>query len=156
MLKERVEQQIREALRAGDRLQLSVLRMLASAIHNREIEKRTRVGPSGDASLGEEEIIQVVRAELKKRRDAVEAYTQGGRPEAARREEIEGHLLSAFLPDELSDIELEAIVKKGLAVLNVSKEKGFGQLMGWVMGKAEGRASGERVSAAVRRHLNGE
>ena len=153
MLKTRIEGEIKAALKKGDPLRLSVFRMLASAIHNKEIEKRTRSGEAREAALTEEETISVVRAELKKRKDASAAYQQGGRPDAAEREETEAAILSSLLPQELSDSDLEQIVLAGKAATGASAAKDFGKLMGWVMKETKGQASGDRASAMVKKHL---
>lgn len=150
MLHEELTTALRAALRGRDALRVSVLRMLSAAIHNREIERRAT---PGDASLSHEDIIQVIRAELKKRQEAAEHFTRGGRPELARREDEEAAILRAFLPPELSDAELEAIIAEGTAALGISSAKEFGKLMGWVMGRVGGRAAGERVGALIRSKL---
>lgn len=153
MEKDAIEAELKTAMRGGDALRLSVFRMLSAAIHNREIEKRTRSGEAKDAPLTGEEVVQVVRAELKKRRDAIDAYERGGRSEAAAQERAEAEILSSLLPQELSDGEIEAIAAEGKAALGVTAPQDFGRLMGWVMQRANGRASGERVSAIVKRAL---
>ena len=155
MLKVKIEAELKNSLRKREELKLSVLRMLSSAIHNREIEKRSRVAEVSAAQLSEEEIIQVIRSELKKRIDAVDAYHHGGRQDAAKREQAEAEFLSSFLPPELSDEELEAIIAEGHTKVGALTPKDFGKLMGWVMGRAKGRASGERVSSIIKRHLTG-
>lgn len=153
MRRDVIEAELKAAMRGGDALRLSVFRMLSAAIHNREIEKRTRSGEAKDTPLTDEEVAQVVRAELKKRRDAFDAYERGGRPAAAAQERAEAEMLSSLLPQELSDEEIAAIAAEGKAALGVATLQDFGKLMGWVMQRANGRASGERVSAIVKRAL---
>lgn len=152
MSKDVIEAELKAAMRGGDALRLSVFRMLSAALHNREIEKRTRSGEARDAPLTDEEVMQVVRAEMKKRRDAIEAYERGSRPEAAAKERAEADILSSLLPRELGDEELAAIAAEGKAALGAAAQD-FGKLVGWVMQRVHGRASGERVSAIVRRTL---
>ncbi len=153
MSKDVIEAELKAAMRGGDALRLSVFRMLSAALHNREIEKRTRSGEARDAPLTDEEVMQVVRAEMKKRRDAIEAYERGSRPEAAAKERAEADILSSLLPRELGDEELAAIAAEGKAALGAAVPQDFGKLVGWVMQRVHGRASGERVSAIVRRTL---
>lgn len=153
MLKAHIESALTQALKSGDELRLSVLRLLLAALHNREIERRTKSGEGRDIPLTEEEVLHVIRGEVKKRRDAIEAYERGGRVDAAARERQELAILSTFLPPELSDEELTKIVRDGQAATGAATEKDFGALMGWVMGQVKGRASGERVSAIVRKVL---
>lgn len=152
MRRETIAENLRAALKQRDALRLSVFRMLSSAIHNREIEERTRRGRS---ELRDEDIAQVLRAELKKRRDAAAAYAAGGRVEAAAQEQAEAEIISSLLPPELSDAELDALVVEGRAAVAAAGHQDFGKIMGWVMARAQGRASGERVSAAVKRCLAG-
>lgn len=151
MLREEINSQLKASLRGGDGLRLSVFRMLSAAIHNREIEQRTRAGSSGPGLLTDEDIMQVIRAELKKRRDAIEAYRRAGRDRQVEQESAEADMLSVLLPAELSDAELAALVAEGRALLGVADGKSFGTLMGWVMGRVKGRASGDRVASAVKR-----
>lgn len=151
MLQDEITSSLRRALKERDELRLAVLRMLAAAIHNREIERR----PAGGVPLSETDVVQVIRAELKKRHDAALQFAAGGRPELAEREESEAAILQTFLPPELKDAELEAMVAEGMETLNVSSTKGFGKLMGWVMERVGGRASGDRVSALIKSKLSG-
>lgn len=153
MLKGKIRSDLASALKIGNNLRLSVLRMLASAIHNKEIEKRTRLGQDKDVELDDEEVLQVVRSELKKRREAAEAYRAGGRAGAAEQEESEAGVLLEFLPAELSDAELEAIVAEGFATLDVSQARESGKVVGWVLARVKGRAGGERIAALIRKKL---
>ncbi len=153
MLKERIESELKQAMRSQDTLKLSVLRMLSAAVHNREIEKRSRTSAPSLVELTEDETIAVIRSELKKRRDAVEAYAGAGRHDAAGQEANEAKLLEAFLPQELSDAELGEIIEHGRADLGVTSAKDFGKLMGWVMARVANRASGDRVRALIQERL---
>lgn len=139
------------AMKERNELTLSVLRMLASTIHNREIEKRAKGGPTSE--LGDEELVSAIRAELKKRTDAVAAYDSAGRTETAAKERAEAEILQHYLPAELSDTELEAILREGIQTLGVASEKDSGKLTGWVMQRVGGRASGDRVRAHASRLL---
>ena len=127
--------------------------MLSAAIHNREIEKRTAGGKAESVPLTDDEVLLVIRSELKKRRDAALAYDTGNRPDAASRERAEAEMLSALLPAELSDAELGALVAEGIKATGASTARDFGKLMGWVMGRAQGRTSGERVSLLIKEKI---
>ncbi len=153
MLKDQIDSELKRAMRSGDTLRLSVFRMVSSALHNREIEKRTRLGGGNDAALADEESIQVLRSELKKRKDAAEAYAAAGRSESAAQERAEADIISSLLPQELSDDEIGLLVHEGMQTLGITSPKEFGQLMGWVMARIAGRASGERVSARIKREF---
>lgn len=149
-MKEKIQNDIKDAMRAKDELRLSVLRMLSAAIHNREIEKKSK---SGAAELTDEEIVAVIRFEVKKRRDAVEGFTKGGRQDSADKEAQESKILESYLPQELSDEEIEKIVKEVIVSLGDATMNEFGKVMGAVMKKTGGRASGDRVSGAVKKWL---
>ncbi|OHA09575.1 MAG: hypothetical protein A3A44_03160 [Candidatus Sungbacteria bacterium RIFCSPLOWO2_01_FULL_60_25] len=153
MLKDVIAKELKNAMVARDELRLSAFRMLTAAIQNREIAERTKRGAG--AALGDEDIVQVIRGEVKKRNDAVEAYTAGGRVEAARRERDEAAVLAPLLPPELSDEELAALAEEGVRTLGASSEAEFGKLMGWLKGRIRGRASGERIAAAAKERLAG-
>lgn len=153
MLKKQIEAELQQAMRSGEALRLSVFRMVSAALHNREIEKRTQSGEAKDAVLTDEEVIQALRSEWKKRKDAAEAYASAGRSEAAAQERREADMIAALLPQQLSDDAVGLLVREGMQTLGITSPKEFGQLMGWVMSKIAGRASGERVSACIKREL---
>lgn len=159
-LKEKIADDLKGAMRSRDDLKLSVLRMLQSAIHNKEIEKKGRV--SGEQSeLTEEELIAVFRSEIKKRRDAAEGFEKGGRQEMAEKERRESEILQSYLPAELLDEVLEKIVGEVVGGLGEVTEKSlgsargkdFGRVMGEVMKRVRGQASGDRVNAVIKKVL---
>ena len=150
MLADSVAVQLKEAIVARDELRVSTLRMLQAALQNREITER---GKGNTGPLSDADVTAVVRAELKKRRDAIEAYRNAGRAEAALREEAEAGVLQVLLPPELSDAELDVLVAEGVAATGAASVRDFGKLMGWLRGRIDGKASGERVAAAAKRKL---
>lgn len=158
-MKQRIQNEIKEAMRSKNGLRLSVLRMLSSAIHNREIEKRAKSGKPEE--LTEEETVAVIRSEVKKRRDAIVEFEKGGRKDLAEKEAAELKILEAYLPQELSDQEIEKIVSEALDHLGLQKPfdsaqgRDFGRIMGEVMKRIKGQASGDRVSAAVKKVVEG-
>jgi len=159
MLKENITQHIKEALRNKDILRLSVLRMLLSAMNNKSIEKRTRLAKSGSVAadleklseLSDEEILEVIRSEGKKRRDAIEGFSKGGRTDLAEKESQELKILGEYLPKELSDEEIEKTIQEVVAGLGDVTQKDFGRIMSEVVKKIKAQASGDRVSAAVKK-----
>ena len=151
-MKEKIERDLKEALRAGEELRLSTLRMTSAAIHNREIEKRTK---TGSALLTDEEITAVLRAEIKKRKDAALGFDKGARAERAEKERKEEAVIQGYLPAELSDEDIEKIVRQVVSGLGVVSEKDFGRVMGEVMKKTRGQASGDRVALEVKKALTG-
>ena len=157
--KQKIQAAIKEAMRSKDELRLSVLRMLSSAMHNREIEKRTKSGKSEE--LAEEEITASIRSEVKKRRDSIAEFEKGGRKDLVEKESSELKILDGYLPQELSDEEIEKIVKEVIGSIgevtpkpfDKAQGRDFGRVMGEVMKKIKGQASGDRVSDIVRKVL---
>lgn len=156
-MKEKILQDIKEAMKAKDELKLSVLRMLSSAIKNRELEKRGKTG--NEETLNDEEVMVAIRSEVKKRKDAVEQFSKGGREDLASKEKHELAVLESYLPAEMSDEELEKVVTGVVSSLGEVTQKDFGRVMGEVMKKVKGlpaqagQASGDRVTALVKKIL---
>ena len=139
---EKINQLFLEAMRKKDGLALAPLRMLKAALKNKNIELIKE--------LSEEEIIGVIRNEMKKRKDSVEAYEKGGRDDLAKQEKEEMIFLNQFLPAQMSPEQIKEIVLKALAELSEEDEKNFGKVMSVVMVKIKGQADGNSVSAAVK------
>lgn len=159
-LKTTIEDRARHALKNQEEALLSTLRMLLAAIHNREIEKRTKLSKGGDiedlgkaSELTDEEVLEVIRTEVKKRRDSIEGFEQGGRTELAEKEKKELTILQTYLPVELSDEGLAHAVRDVVGSLGAVTQKDFGRVMGEVMKKVKGQASGDRISRVVRESL---
>ena len=149
-IRERITQGMKEALRNKEELRLSVLRMTSSALHNREIEKRSK---GAFPELSEEEVAAVLRGEIKKRRDASEGFIKGGRMNSAEKEQEEAGIIQSYLPPECSDAEVERAVHAAIGVTGASSGKDFGKVMGEAMKQLKGQASGDRVSMAVKKFL---
>jgi len=145
MISKDIQKQIISALRAGDEIRLSTLRMLSSALNYERIAKQH--------NLSSQEEIAVVRKEAKKRKDAIEAYKKAGAHDRAEKEKKELGVLSEFLPEEMEDSEIERIVQEVIVEIGASGVADTGKVMGRVMQKIEGRASGDRVSVIVRNRL---
>ncbi|MBI4119559.1 MAG: GatB/YqeY domain-containing protein [Parcubacteria group bacterium] len=148
-LKQKISEDQKSAMKAGDALRLSVLRMLSAAISNKEIELRKK-----ETGLSDDEVMNVISSEVKKRRDAIEGYRKGGRAEQAQKEEKEMTILKEYLPPEISDEELRAIVKKGVQDSGAEGEKDFAKVMKTIMPSLKGKASGDRISAILREELS--
>jgi uncharacterized protein YqeY len=151
MLKEKIEQDINEAMKAKDEITLAVLRMLKAAITNEEIAVRTKEGKTRE--LKEEEIQMLVEREIKKRKEAVELYEKGGRPDKAQQEFAEAEILKKYLPEQLPEEEVREIIKRAIAEVGAQGLQDMGRVMGEVMGKIKGRAPGEMVSKIVKEEL---
>jgi uncharacterized protein YqeY len=141
-LADRVKQDLTDAMRAGERDRVGRLRLVLS-----ELQKAQKEG-------GEDELA-VLRRERKRRLDAAEQFRSGGRPELAEGEEAEAELIASYLPAELSDEELRAIVEKAVAESGATSPKDMGAVMKVAMPAVGGRADGKRVSAQVREVLAG-
>ena len=145
--KDRLEADLRAAIKARDELVVSTLRLAISAVRNEEV--------AGDAArtLSDEEVQAVLTREMKKRRDAATAFADAGRPEQAERERAEERVLEAYLPQQMSDADLAAAVAKALDGLDLSGKQVMGPAMKAAQAEVAGRAEGGRVAAEVRRHL---
>ena len=150
MLKENIEDDLKEAMKQKAELKISVLRMFLSALKNKSIEKRGKTGSDG---LSEEEVMAVMRSEVKKRRDSIQEFGKGGRQDLVNKEAEELKILEVYLPAEISDIDLEVAVRKIIENLGAISIKEFGKVMGLVMKDTKGRASGDRASKMVNKLL---
>jgi uncharacterized protein YqeY len=146
-LKERIAEEMRQALRAGEKLRLGTLRMLSAGVKNREVELRRE--------LTDDEVTDVAIKESKRRTEAVEAYERAGREDLAARERAEREVLADYVPAGLSDDETAALVGEAIASTGASTMSDMGKVMGFVMGRAKGRVDGARVQAMVRARLGG-
>lgn len=137
---ERVQDDVTTALKAGDRERVHALRLIAS-----ELQKAAK------EDKGDE--LEVLQRERKRRLEAAEAYREGGRADLAEGEEREAEIIQGYMPEQLSDEELEALVGDAVAESGASSPKEMGKVMSLVMPKAKGRADGKRVSELVREKL---
>jgi uncharacterized protein YqeY len=133
---------------AREAAKLGVLRMLKTSLMNAAIEK----GGAG-STLDDTEALAIVRKEVKKRQDSVEAFEKGGRPEMAASEKAEIEILNAYLPQALSAAELEALVKAAITEAGATSKKDMGVVMKLVNAKSAGRADGRTLSAEVQKQL---
>lgn len=146
-----IQQQLKEAQLARDEIKVSTLRLVLSEMKNSQIQK--------GQNLTEGEIISVIQREVKKRKEAAAGFRQGGREEAAQKEELEMKVLESFLPQQLTNEELTKLVEDSLTelkakgLINETGAKGMqdmGKVMGSVMSKVAGRADGNTVSSIVK------
>ena len=146
-LKERLRADLNTAMRARDQVRMRTLRMALSSITNEEV-----AGTSA-RTLSDEEVMKVLTREAKKRREAAEAFGAAGRAEQAAAERAEGEVLAGYLPAQLTDEELSALVAAAIAETGASGMPGMGLVMKTLTPKVAGRADGARVAAEVRRRL---
>jgi uncharacterized protein len=145
-LQERLGQEIKSAMLAKDAERLGALRMLKSTIGYILIEKKTE-------SLSDADFVSVVQKEVKKRRDSIEQFEKGGRPDLAAKEKQEIAILENFLPQQLSADELEKIVRAAIAETGATTKKDMGPVIKAVQAKAAGRADGKTISQLVSKLL---
>jgi len=145
-LKARLAKDLKEAMKSGDRLKTSVIRLLSSVIKNREIEKR--------GELDDQEIIQAVVASCKLRKEAIEQYVKGGRNDLAAKEEAELKLLESYLPPPFSPEELRQKVDEAILTSSATSLKDMGKVMALLMPEIAGRADGKVASQMVREALS--
>lgn len=148
-LKEQLRADMVASLKSKDELRLSTLRMALSAITNEEVAGKTA------RELSDDEVLKVLAREAKKRREAAEAFDGAGRKELADRERAEGEVLDAYLPAQIDEAELVAIVTAAIASSGASGPQAMGQVMKVVQPQVAGRAEGGRIAAEVRRQLAG-
>ena len=137
---EQVQSDVKDAMKAGERERVHALRLIVS-----ELQKAVKENGADE--------VQVLQRERKRRLEAAEAYRDGGRTDAADAEEREAEIISSYLPEQLSEGELDAIVGDAVAESGASSPQEMGKVMALVMPKVRGRADGKRVSAAVKEKL---
>lgn len=146
-LKEKLRADMTAAMKARDELRTATLRMVLTAVTNEEVAGKAA------RELSDDEVLKVVAREAKKRREAAEAFDGAGRTELADRERAEGEVLDEYLPAQLSDDDLAALVRDAIAESGAAGPQAMGQVMKVVQPKVAGRAEGGRIAAEVRRQL---
>ncbi|HZK23927.1 MAG TPA: GatB/YqeY domain-containing protein [Oscillospiraceae bacterium] len=145
MLKQ-IQDDMKTALKAGEKKKVSTLRMLIADIKNESINKRS--------ALSTDEILSVIQREIKQRRNANEEFKKGNRLDLVAENEIEVAILTAYLPQQLGDEELETIVLQAVSAVSATSLKEMGKVMSKVMPQVKGKADGRRVQAAVKKVLS--
>jgi len=146
MLKNRIESDLKNALKNKDAAKVSTLRFLKSAMQNLAIEKRK--------DLEDSDIISVIKKQVKQRKDSIEGFRQGNRMDLVRKEELEHEILTSYLPEEISRENIILIVKEAIVELSAGSLKDMGSVIKLVMAKAKGQADGSMVSAIVKEELS--
>ena len=143
----RIESEMRDAMRAGDAQRTQTLRMVMAAAHNMKIAR--------GRDLTDDEVLDVLAKQVKQRRESIAMFRDGGREERAAAEEAEAAILAEFLPQQLTEPEMEALVRQAIAEVGASTPGDIGRVMGLVAPRTKGRADGRMVSEVVRRLLAG-
>jgi uncharacterized protein YqeY len=148
-LQERLDSDLKEAMRARDNRKLGVLRMLKSAL------KYAAIAKSGtEADLSDAEASQVIRKQIKQRQDSIESFEKGGRAELANKEKEELSILNAYLPQPMSADELAKVVRDTIAEVGATSKTQMGAVMKALQAKVAARADGKTLSVEVTRQLS--
>jgi hypothetical protein len=148
-LKDRLKTDLTSAMRSKDELRMATIRMALTSITNAEVAgTRAR-------ELSDDEVITILTKEAKKRREAAQAFRDGGRSDRAEREDAEAAVLADYLPEPLSDDELARLVDAAIAESGAESPRDMGKVMKLVQPQVAGRADGSRVAAAVKARLTG-
>ena len=146
-LKDQIPEDLKNALRNKNTLELSVLRMLQSALKNREIDNKKE-------TLSDEDVIGVVGSEIKKRRDAVKEFEKVNRADAADQEKAEIEILMKYMPQQMNEDEIRAVVTSAIEETNAESMKDIGNVMKVLMPRVKGKADGSVVNKIVREMLD--
>ncbi|MGL6222160.1 MAG: GatB/YqeY domain-containing protein [Steroidobacteraceae bacterium] len=145
-LKERITEDMKSAMRAGEKERLGTIRMLQAAIKQREVDERVL--------LDDAQVLAVVEKMLKQRKESIAQFEQGNRPDLAAKEQAEIELLVVYLPAQLTDAEVDALIQEAIASTGAASVKDMGKVMGVVKAKAAGKADMGAVSARIKAALS--
>ena len=140
-LQERLQEDLKNAMRKGDSARRSVIRMLRSEIHNQEIARQ--------ADLEDEAVIDVLGKQAQQRRDSIEAFEQGGRQDLVEKEQVELAIILEYLPDQMSAEDIADLARTAVKELGATSPQDMGKVMGRLMPQVRGRAEGRKVSRVV-------
>lgn len=149
-IKQKITEDMKSAMKSGNSFDLGVLRMVITVLNNKSIEKK---GNGLDAELTDEEIIDALSKEVKKRRESADVYKQGNREDLAENELKEVEVIKKYLPEQLSESEIENIVEKAIKETGAVTVKDLGKVMGIVSKETKGRADSKFISDLVKKKL---
>ena len=141
---EKIKNDLNQALKDKDEVKVSVLRMLVSEIHNKQISNKSD-------EISDDEIIKVIRQQVKKTKESIEAYKQGKRDDLVKKESQELDILNKYLPQEMSQDELEKVIKEIIDGVKPQGPQDFGKVMSEAMKRLSGRVDGSKVSEVVKK-----
>ncbi len=147
MLKQRLQEDMKASMKAGDKRTLGVIRLMLAAVKQREVDERIE--------LADEQVLAVLDKMLKQRRESIKQYEQAGRQELADQEAFEVGVIQTYLPAALSEAEIAALVSEAIAAAGASSIRDMGKVMGQLKPKLQGRADMAAVSALVKQQLAG-
>ena len=144
-LKERITEDMKTAMRAGDKERLATVRLLLAAIKQREVDERI--------TLDDGQVLAVIDKMIKQRREAISQFEAGGRADLVAKETAETTVLQAYLPAQLTAAEIDALITEAIAATGAASIKDMGKVMGFLKGKAQGRADMGALSARIKQKL---
>lgn len=145
-LKDRITEDMKTAMRAGEKERLATIRLILSAIKQREVDERI--------TLDDTQVLAVVEKMVKQRKEAITQFEAGGRADLVTKEQAEIAVLQTYLPAQMSEAELDALIAEAIASTGAASIKDMGKVMGAVKAKAQGRADMGAVSARIKQKLN--
>ena len=151
-LKERIDQDLKEAMKSGDKNRLNTIRSIRAAL----LEKEVSIRVGGKAELSDEQELEVVMNLAKKRKDSIQQYQDAGRKDLAEIEQAELAVITTYLPAQMPDEEIEAAVRDIIAQVGATSLKDMGKVMGAAMKKLKGKADGGKVQEMVKSALSQE
>ncbi len=146
-LKQRITDDMKAAMKGGDKARLGVIRLILAALKQIEVDERIE--------LDDARVLAILDKMVKQRRDSIAQYESAGRTELAEQEKFEIGIIQDYLPRQLSEEEIAALIDEALAATGASSMKDMGKLMGWLKPKLQGRADMGAVSASIKQKLNG-
>lgn len=144
-IKERIQDDLKTAMKTGDTQRREILRLLMSALKQVEVDRRV--------TLSDDDVTDILGSEAKKRRESIEEMSRAGRPDLAAQEQYELDVIETYLPEQLGRAEIEGIVSQVIAETGASGPRDIGRVMGAVMPRVRGQADGKLVSEVVRQKL---
>jgi uncharacterized protein YqeY len=146
-LKDRITEDMKTAMRAGEKERLATIRLILSAIKQREVDERI--------ALDDSQVLAAIEKMVKQRKESITAFEAGGRADLVAKEAAEISVLKTYLPEQLSDAELDALIAEAIASTGATTVKDMGKVMGVIKGKAQGRADMAVVGTRIKQKLNG-
>lgn len=161
MLKEHLKQELNQSLKSGNQIKRLVLGSLLTSVKNKELSKRIQLSKiisdeselEKQSQLNDEEVLETIASEVKKRKDSIEQFKIGNRADLVQKEESEIKILAPYLPQQLTEDEVKEKVKEAIASLNAKSPQDLGKVVGSVMAKIKGKADGGTVSRIAKECL---
>lgn len=145
MLKQRIQDEMKDAMRGGDKPRLGVIRLLMAAIKQREVDERI--------TLDDEQVLQVLDKMVKQRRDSIDQYQKAGRNDLADQEAYEVEVLQTYMPEPLDEQQIEQLVRQAIEATGAASIRDMGKVMGQLKSQVQGRADMGAVGALVKKQL---